>query len=416
MSLYRNRTLLAICASVSMAMLGIGMVVPVRVLYAQSHGASLAVIGAMASAFLLSSFVFQYPVGWLADVWGKRPVMTIGLVGLSILTLCWLTVTDPILFVVLRAVEGLFAAGIFSSARALLADEIPDDQRGRAFGIYGACMNGGFLLGPALGGVLAGMGYTPTFLGSAAFRLVAFALVAIFIPRGRRTHPDVRARAAAVPRRALWTLPLVGAYILFLGDNFYFGFDLTLAPLWLKHHVGASIAFIGLSYAVWALPNVLLTPYGGRVADRMRRSTLILTFGVLQIPCYIAFAFLNSVAVALILFAVHGSIYAMMQPAVDANLASFSPPDARARAQGLYSALGMAGAFLAANGLSALYGVNFRLPLFVMAGAFSVCVLLGGTMVRVAEGRVLRADAAASVRAESDWDDAPHRRATGTDS
>jgi MFS family permease len=369
-------------------MLGIGMVVPVRVLYAQSHGASLAIIGAMASAFLLSGFIFQYPVGWLADLWGKRLVMNVGLIGLSILTLLWLTITDPVLFVVLRFVEGIFAAGIMSSARALLADEIADEQRGRAFGIYGAFVNAGFLLGPALGGLLASTGYTPTFLGSAAFRLVAFALVVIFVPRGRRVHPDVRARAAAVPRRALWTLPLVGAYILFLGDNLYFGFDLTLAPLWLKHHVGASIAFIGLSYAVWALPNVLLTPYGGRIADRMRRSTLILTFGILQIPCYIAFAFIRSVSVALAVFAIHGAIYAMMQPAVDANLAAFSPPEARARAQGLYSAIGMAGAFIAANALSALYGVDFRLPLFVMAGTFAVCVLAGGVMVRIAGERV----------------------------
>jgi MFS family permease len=274
---------------------------------------------------------------------------------------------------VLRFVEGIFAAGVSSSARAILVDEIPDEQRGQAFGIYGACMNAGFLLGPALGGFLAGTGYTLTFFGSAAFRLLAFALVVLLVPRGRRAHADIRARAAAVSRRALWTLPLVGAYILFLGDNFYFGFDLTLAPLWLKHHVGASIVFIGLSYAVWALPNVLLTPYGGRIADRMRRSTLILTFGVLQIPCYIAFAFINSVPVALALFAVHGAIYAMMQPAIDANLAAFSPPDARARAQGMYSAIGMAGAFIAANILSVLYGVNFRLPLLVMAGAFGVC-------------------------------------------
>ena len=387
MSPYRNRMLLAISASVGISMLGIGMVVPVRVLYAQSHGASLAIIGAMASAFLLSSVVFQYPVGWLADVWGKRRVMTIGLVGLSILTLCWLVVTDPVLFVVLRFVEGIFAAGISSSARAMLADEIPDEQRGQAFGIYGAFMNGGFLLGPALGGLLASTGYTPTFVGSAAFRLVAFALVVLFIPRGRQVHPDVRARAAAVSRRALWTLPLVGAYILFFGDNIYFGCDLTLAPLWLKHHVGASIAFIGLSYAVWALPNVLLTPYGGRIADRVRRSTLILIFGVLQIPCYIAFAFINSVAAVLVVFAIHGAIYAMMQPAVDANLAAFSPPAARARAQGLYTAIGTGGAFIAANTLSALYGVNFRLPLFVMAAAFAVCLLLGGTMVRIAEGK-----------------------------
>ena len=65
----RNRTLLAISLSVCAAYTGIGMVSPVRVLFAQAHGASLAIIGAMASAYLVSNFVFQNPSGWLADRW-----------------------------------------------------------------------------------------------------------------------------------------------------------------------------------------------------------------------------------------------------------------------------------------------------------------------------------------------------------
>ena len=68
----RNRTLLAISLSVCAAYTGIGMVSPVRVLFAQAHGASLAIIGAMASAYLVSNFVFQYPSGWLADRWGRK--------------------------------------------------------------------------------------------------------------------------------------------------------------------------------------------------------------------------------------------------------------------------------------------------------------------------------------------------------
>jgi len=63
----RNRTLLAISFTVCAAYVGTGMVGPVRVLYAQSHGASLEIIGAMASAFLISNFVFQYPVVLLSD-------------------------------------------------------------------------------------------------------------------------------------------------------------------------------------------------------------------------------------------------------------------------------------------------------------------------------------------------------------
>jgi hypothetical protein len=74
-----------------------------------------------------------------------------------------------------------------------------------------------------------------------------------------------------------------------------------------------------------------------------------------------------------------------MQPAVDATLAAASPPDARARVQGLYSAVGLASAFIAANSFGTLYSLNFRLPLFVMAGGFGLCVLVGGTLIRRSE-------------------------------
>src|ERR1700737_508157 len=71
-NMLRNRTLFAVSLAVCTAYTGIGMVVPVRVLYAQAHGASLTIISAMASAYLVSNFLAQYPVGWLADRWGRN--------------------------------------------------------------------------------------------------------------------------------------------------------------------------------------------------------------------------------------------------------------------------------------------------------------------------------------------------------
>src|SRR3984893_402147 len=102
----RNRTLLAVSLAVCAAFTGIGMVVPVRILYAQSRGASLTIIGAMASAYLISNFMFQYPSGWLADRWGRKPVMLIGLFIQVVLSLAYLLVSDPVLFVGLRFIEG----------------------------------------------------------------------------------------------------------------------------------------------------------------------------------------------------------------------------------------------------------------------------------------------------------------------
>src|SRR5579871_6647680 len=107
-----NRTLITVSLAVAAAYIGIGMVTPVRVLYAQSQGASLAIIGAMASAYLISNFMFQYPSGWLADRWGRRPVMIASLFFQAVLSLAYLFITDPILFVVLRFAEGIAGAAV----------------------------------------------------------------------------------------------------------------------------------------------------------------------------------------------------------------------------------------------------------------------------------------------------------------
>src|SRR5579859_4816550 len=154
----RNRTLLAISLAVCAAFTGIGMVTPVRVLYAESRGASLAIIGAMASSYLVSNFLFQYPSGWLADRWGRKPMMVLSLLVQAMLSLIYLFVSDPILFVILRFAEGIAAAAFLPSARAFITDSIPSEKRGEAFGIFGAFFNAGFLFGPAIGGLLAGLG------------------------------------------------------------------------------------------------------------------------------------------------------------------------------------------------------------------------------------------------------------------
>jgi MFS family permease len=381
----RNRSLLAISLVVAVTFIGVGMVLPVRVLYAQAHGASLAIIGAMASAFLISNFVCQYPVGVLADTWGRKRLIICGLAAQAVLGILYLMVSDPVWFVALRCAEGVFSAGVLPAARALVADSVPPERRGEAYGIFGSFLNAGFLLGPGLGSLLASTGYSAAFVGSCVFRLVALVIMLTLVTEGGRVPAAARALARAVPRRALFTLPLVGTYILAFGDNLYFGFDLTLMPLWMRHHLDAPVAAIGLAYVAWALPNIVGAPLGGRFADRSRRSRLILVFGLAQAPIYAVYGLLNATLPAILLFALHGGIYALMQPAVDATLAAASPPDARARVQGVYSAIGLVSAFIAANALSALYAVNFRLPLYAMAAGYGLCVIVGWTLIRVSE-------------------------------
>ncbi len=377
----RNRTLLSVSLSVCAAYIGLGMIVPVRVLYAQSQGASLAIIGAMASAYMVSNFLFQYPSGWLADRWGRKPMMVGSLIAQAALSLLYLVIADPILFVVLRFVEGMVAAAFLPSARAQITDSIPVEKRGEAFGIFGAFLNAGFLLGPALGGLLAGIGYASAFLGAAAFRLVALVLVVLMIRSGSQPRPTISKEEPPVTIRALFARPLLGAYLLAFGDFLYVGFDTTLVPLWMTR-LGASITWIGISYMFWALPGILLAPLTGKLADRRRRSTLIVVFGLAQVPVYVAYGLLNSFWPLLPLFLVHGTFWIFVQPAVDAHLANASLGLARARIQGLYSGIGLLGGFVGASCFGVLYAWNFRTPLFAIGLGYGLCILIGGLMIR----------------------------------
>lgn len=160
---------------------------------------------------------------------------------------------------------------------------------------------------------------------------------------------------------------------------------MTLMPIWMRHHLGASIATIGLAYATWAVPSMIVSPIGGRVADVIRRSRLILTFGLAQIPFYVSYGLLTNVVVVVIAIGLHSVVYSLTMPAVDAYLAAVSPSDARARAQSLYSAVGLASAFLASAVLPALYAANYRLPMFSVGALFGVCIVIGGLIVRRSE-------------------------------
>ena len=380
----RNRTLFAVSIAVCAAYIGIGMVVPVRVLYAQSQGASLAIIGAMASAYLISNFIFQYPAGWLADRWGRKPMMILSLLAQAALSLAYIFITDPVLFVALRFVEGMAAAAFLPSARALITDAIPAGKRGEAFGIFGAFFNAGFLFGPALGGLLAGTGYASAFIGAVLFRLAAVVLVIVLIQSGMQRKREQR-EESAVTLRDLFALPLCGSYLLAFGDFLYIGFDITLVPLWMHDHLGASVVWIGLTYMFWSIPGIILAPIAGRLADRRRRSGIILLCGLTQVPFYFIYGFSNWFWLVAGLFLLHGTVYAFMQPAVDSHVASASASQARARILGLYSAFGLFGGFVGASGFSVLYGISFRYPLFAIGIGYGICVLIGGLLIRRAE-------------------------------
>src|SRR5690606_20195095 len=100
-------------------------------------------------------FIFSPVQGALSDRFGRRPVILLSNAGLGIdFVLMALVNTLPLLFLG-RVLAGICSASV-STAHAYIADVIPPERRAASFGMLGAAFGIGFIIGPALGGLLGG--------------------------------------------------------------------------------------------------------------------------------------------------------------------------------------------------------------------------------------------------------------------
>jgi MFS transporter, DHA1 family, tetracycline resistance protein len=107
-----------------------------------------------ATTWGVMQFVFGPILGVLSDRWGRRPVLLISLFGLAVDFLFMALAPSLSWLFIGRVINGMTAAS-FSTAGAYVADVTPPQNRAKAFGWLGSAFSFGFLIGPALGGLLA---------------------------------------------------------------------------------------------------------------------------------------------------------------------------------------------------------------------------------------------------------------------
>jgi len=143
-----------IWTTVALDLVGFGIVLPVLPLYARRYHASAATAGALVAAFSLAQLLASPLWGRVSDRVGRKPVLIVSLVGTALGSLFTGLATGLVLLFVGRLVDGASGASV-SVAQASVADFARPDERARLFGLLGAAFGLGFVLGPALGGLLA---------------------------------------------------------------------------------------------------------------------------------------------------------------------------------------------------------------------------------------------------------------------
>jgi len=176
-----TRPLLVIFLTIFVNLVGFGIIVPLLPFYAETFGASPVAIGLLFAVFSLCQLIAAPILGDWSDRYGRRPVLILSLAGtvLSFVMMA-LATTFSMLFLA-RVVDGL-SGGNISTARAYIADITEPKDRARAYGLIGAAFGLGFILGPALSGLLAGFSITAPIWAAAGITTVAVAMAWFWLP------------------------------------------------------------------------------------------------------------------------------------------------------------------------------------------------------------------------------------------
>lgn len=197
--------------------LGIGLLIPVLPeLVTELAGGDLtsgsSYYGWFIAVYAAMQFAFAPVLGGLADRFGRRPVLLISLLGSGIDYLVMAMAPNLALLFVGRLISGITGANI-TAANAYIVDVSPPAERAKNFGLVGAAFGVGFILGPALGGVLAGISLRAPFYAAAGLALLNwlygfFILPESLAPENRRAFSWRRANPLG-SLRSLGRHPLV---------------------------------------------------------------------------------------------------------------------------------------------------------------------------------------------------------------
>jgi MFS family permease len=372
------RVLVGLCA---LWALSFGLTIPFLTLTARDRGVAIDAVGVIAASYLLTQIVLQFPCGALADRIGRiRPLAT-GIALFALATAGFILADSAAAFVLLRAIQGIAFALAFPAYRALVADVTAPDQRGQAYAALGMAYSSGLLLGPAIGGMLAGaVGRDLLFLVTAGIEAgLAVAVVVLLRGAGR---PGQRAVAhERVPLALLFVRPLLGAFILAFVGHLQYGFFESIWGLYVADLGGSDLA-IGLSFSTFAVANLLFAPVGGRLADRGEYARWLLVGFLGLAAVMIGYGLVPWVPAILALGLCEGAIAALAFPTLDAFLAAHADPRVQGRVQGMFSSSMMAGAAASALGGSRLYTVAPGLPFVIGGAAVAVLTLVAVGLIR----------------------------------
>jgi len=193
----RPRPLVFIFLTVFLDLLGVGILVPVIPFIVAEFRSDALTVGLLSLTFAAAQFLASPVLGALSDRYGRRVVLLLSVLGTGGGYFLFGFAQTLWLLFLARLIDG-FTGGNISTAQAYIADVSPPEDRAKNFGLIGAAFGLGFILGPAIGGILSHVSLRAPAFAAAGLSLATVGLGYVMLPESlppeRRTRTPFHVR------------------------------------------------------------------------------------------------------------------------------------------------------------------------------------------------------------------------------
>ena len=257
--------------------LGYGVVAPVLPQLARHFGVSISAATFVITAFAVMRLLAAPPTGFLVQRLGERRIYVSGVLIVAVSTAACAFAHTYWQLLLFRALGGIGSTMFFVSALGLMIRMSPPDARGRVAGMFSGAFLVGSVAGPVVGSLTAGLGLSAPFIIYGVLLLFAAVVVLLSL----RNSPLAGPADSDEPTVTLRMAMRHRAYRAALLSNFatgwsLFGLRFALVPLFVDEGLNQTPAVAGLALAAFAIGNVSVVMYSGRLSDRIGRRPLLI--------------------------------------------------------------------------------------------------------------------------------------------
>ena len=323
----QKHTLITLLLSVFIALLGIGIIVPVMPVFARELGAGGFALGMIIAAFSVTRGLLQPVVGNLSDKWGRKGFLMAGLLIYGMVGLLIPMAKDVNHLILIRGFHGVGSAMIVPIGMAYMSLLAPAGQESRYMSYLNVAIFCGIGCGPIIGGSLSDLwGLPSVFYTMAGLSLIALLLVVIYMPRQLAGVEGEKGDFVKSLIRMVRSRKTAGILLARYATMIIMVPSMAFIPLLMSEWPGVTGLQIGFVIACRTLVNAVLQVPFGKLADKYsKRRIFIVSCLMISVIVY-CIPFCQTVAVMAVVYLLLGSVEA----AIWAVLGGYASLEAKA--------------------------------------------------------------------------------------